>query len=132
VRSETHIHMYRKKSLAYRWVPQGFEAILMLFLNPSVAANDVTLLMGPELIVLLIPNADSCVGNTTPLVWVRSPELFCSCERKQATETDVWDGATRRKKICVCIHGASLPCNWKCHRYLEKYKQPCSWFEVAE
>ena len=81
--TEIHIHMYRKKALAYRWVPQGFEAILMLFLNPSVAANDVTILMGLELIVLQIPNTDSCVVDRhRSSVWVQSSELFYACQRK--------------------------------------------------
>jgi hypothetical protein len=75
--------MYRKKALAYRWVPQGFEAILMLFLNPSVAANDVTLLMGPELIALQIPNTDSCVADIRrSSVWAQISELFRACQRK--------------------------------------------------
>ena len=49
----------------------------MLFLNPSVAANDVTILMGLELIVLQIPNTDSCVvDRRRSSVWVQSSELF--------------------------------------------------------
>jgi hypothetical protein len=131
VRSQTHIHMYRKKSLAYRWVPQGFEAILMLFLNPSVAPNDVTLLMGPELIVLQIPNTDSCVDNHHSSVCAENSELCCSCQRKNKL-CSCWPGVLQRAGslsvcLCVCLSVSTGLCAvaGNCLKYLQKYKESC-------